>query len=281
MKPTIERLYALQRQRRSMLLLAMILFFASLFTLVSRWPVAYPLIAVSCVFYLLVNRLGKRRYTQAFTQALMEHAAGDRFPATGFSSSESADGLLASCGLTPDIALVPGAKAHHVLHGRLGEAPYSIGEAAFVRRRDARAVHSVAGTLVTAGGILPAQEEWVILLRDPFASFCPAEDYARGGYASLPTGEAAPAQVAVWQRQGSLPAHLSLCLSALETAANGQSAVLAAHGGSLSLFLPGVFFAPSRVDNAKPFDPAMLSSFELPGLPALAEIVRFFQTDEA
>lgn len=279
MKPTVERLYALQRQRRSMLLLAMILFFASLFALVSRWPAAYPLIAFSCVFYLLTNRIGRRRYTQAFTQALMEHAAGDRFPSTGFSPSESADGLLVRCGLTPDIALVPGAKAHHVLRGRIGDARYALGETAFVRRLDAHAVHSVAGTLVTADGILPQREDWVILLRDPFAGFCAAEDYAQGGYVPFSADEAARAQATVWQRQGSLPERFSACLPLLETAANGQSAALAAQGGRLSLFLSGVFFAPSRVDNAKPFDPAMLSGFELPGLPALTEIARLFQPD--
>ena len=154
----------------------MALFLAALFALVSRWTIAYLMVALACVFYLTMNRLSRRRYTEAFTQALMVYSLSEPFIPVSYAASQDTDDLLWKRGLIPEMSCVPGAKLHHVLHGLLKNVPFSISEAAFVRKAN-RGMLSIAGTLVTADHILPSQENWVILLRDPFAGFCSMEEY--------------------------------------------------------------------------------------------------------
>lgn len=65
-----EELNELQGKCRLYLLLSVIFFMISLFSLVSRWTIAFPTIVFSCAFSLLTSRLNKRRYAEALTQRL-------------------------------------------------------------------------------------------------------------------------------------------------------------------------------------------------------------------
>lgn len=263
-------LVSLQRKHRSILLLSMVFFLTALFALVSRWTIAYPLIAFSCVFYLVLSRLSRRRYTEAFTQALMAHALPAALDPVSYAASQDADGLLVQRGLIPDIPCVPGAKQHHALRGMMKDAPFCVSEVACVRKAS-RGMCSVAGTLVTADSILPGQESWLILLGDPLAGFCTPEEYA--DLEPVPRGDGWPGgEYVVLQRKGSRADLLSACLAPLLANPNGCPAALAARDGALSLFVPNSFYAPVKADPTKPVSPESLSGFRLPALELLQQL---------
>ena len=132
-----EELNELQGKCRLYLLLSVIFFMISLFSLVSRWTIAFPTIVFSCAFSLLTSRLNKRRYAEALTQRLtvcIAQQAGAEFSA--YTASEALDPNRTAMGFTPDTFYVPGAKAHHVFHGMLNGKPLSISEAAFLRKNN-------------------------------------------------------------------------------------------------------------------------------------------------
>lgn len=265
---SLQALNALQKKHRLVLLLSMVFFLIALFALVSHWAIAYPLIAFACAFSLICGRLSRARYTEAFTRALMEQALPDGLVPSSYAASESADGLLAACGLIPDLPCVPGAKRHHVLHARMGDAAFSVGETACVRKTAQQGVRSAAGTLVTADGLLPVQEGWVILLQAPFAGFCADSDYA--GLHPSARGDGWPeGEYTVLQREACRMEALPACLSLLLAEPGARPAALAAKDGTLSLFLPGAFYAPGKADPGKPVTPGMLSGFHLPALDLL------------
>lgn len=265
---SFKALASLQKKHRLMLLLSMVLFLTALFALVSHWTIAYPLIALSCVFYLVGSRLSRRRYTEAFTQALMEQALPAPLSPVSYAASEGADGLLSECGLIPGISCVPGAKRHHVLHGQMGQAAFSVSEAACVRRTAQHGMRSVAGTLVTMDSVLPAQENWLILLHDPFSGFCAAEELA--GFDPIPRESAWPeGDYTVLRRRGGDVQAVFACLSVLLKESSAHPAALAAHAGSLSLLVPGSFYAPSKADPSKPVSPETMKDFRLPPLEHL------------
>ena len=135
-----EELNELQGKCRLYLLLSVIFFMISLFSLVSRWTIAFLTIVFSCAFSLLTSRLNKRRYAEALTQRLtvcIAQQAGAEFSA--YTASEALDPNRTAMGFTPDTFYVPGAKAHHVFHGMLNGKPLSISEAAFLRKNNSGA----------------------------------------------------------------------------------------------------------------------------------------------
>lgn len=262
---------SLQKKHRFILLLSMIFFLVALFALVSRWTIAYPLIAFSCLFYLILIRLSRRRYTEAFTQALMVHSLPEPFIPVSYTASQNADGLLCQRGLIPNISCIPGAKQHHLLCGLLKDAPFSISEIAFVRKTE-HVMHSIAGTLVTADHILPSQESWVILLGDPFVGFCSTEEFT--GFEPVAHNDAwLIRECSVLRRKDGNADALDACFPLLSEASDMQPAALSAQEGSLTLFLPNCFFAPTKADPSKPIDMKTLRSFRLPGLTLINHLI--------
>lgn len=266
-----EALVSRQRSHRSILLLSMALFLAALFALVSRWTIAYLMVALACVFYLTMNRLSRRRYTEAFTQALMVYSLSEPFIPVSYAASQDADDLLWKRGLIPEMSCVPGAKLHHVLHGLLKNVPFSISEAAFVRKAN-RGMLSIAGTLVTADHILPSQENWVILLRDPFAGFCSMEEYA--GFEPVARRDTWPeGEYTVLRRKTFSDEALDTCLPLLLEVSISHPTALAAQNGSLTFFTPNSFYAPTKTDPSKPVDAGTLKGLCFPGLTLIRHLV--------
>lgn len=265
----------LRRKERSMLLLAMLFFFVSLFALVSRWPFAYPLIAFSCVFYLVSRWLYKRHYRSAFTQALLAHALEGAGEILSYKKTESADGLPSQRGLTPAVAFVPGAKQHHVLRGKIGGTAFTVSEAAFVRRLSNNAIESVGGTLLIAPDALPKEERWVVLCADALARVCRAEEYPQGGYTRTAQDELGLSDAyAVFKHAEDSAACLPACAPVLKGGnPEDQPLVLAARDGALSLFAVGAFFAPTRADLAKRYDAQTLKRFRFPALKLLKDLL--------
>lgn len=271
-----QTLSELQRRERFMLLLTMLLFLTCLFALVSRWPVAYPLVVFACAFHLIANRVCKKRYRLAFTQALMEHAVQGWAEVVSFAKDEGADGLLIRGGLVPDVTFIPGAKQHHVLRGMANGVPFCVGEAAFIRKRANGAVESVAGTLVIAEDILPKDERWVMLCEGALQSVCSDEEYERGGYEKVLAGDAAlPETCVIYRYHDAAVSSLEACAAAMRAQMMPNRPVaLAARDGALTLFGVGAFFAPKKVDSTKPFDPRMLEGFGIPELEAVGKMIR-------
>ncbi len=275
--PTADTLVAMQSQKRFMLFLSLLLFLVALFALVSRWPVAYALIAFSCVFHLLSSLAYKTRYKAAFIQVLLEQAASD-MEAVAYAASETADGLLAARGLTPGVPFVAGAKQHHVLRGSANGVRFSLSEAVFLRKREGRAMGAVGGTLVLADGVLPQSERWMLALGEPFAKVCSADEYVKAGYvltplADAPQEEKANASPALWLYQGKDAEYARACAAALRRADLSAPVALAACEGSLSLFLLGAYYAPNQVDSAKPFHPGMLEGVRLPAFELMQKLI--------
>ena len=276
--PTAETLISLQSKKRFALFLSLLFFLISLFALVSHWPVAYALIAFSCVFHLLSSQLYKRCYASAFIHALMEQAVVGKLDSVTYAESENADGLLAAKGFTPNVPFVSGAKQHHVLHGLSDGSHFSIGEAVFLRKHGGRQMGSVGGTLVVADGVLPQDERWMIALGDPFAKVCSADEYVKGGYVQTLLEDASQeekvnASPALWLYQGLDAEYARACAAALRRADLSSPVALAACEGSLSLFLLGVYYAPNQVDSAKPFHPGMLEGVRLPAFELMRKLI--------
>lgn len=266
-----EALVSRNRQHRSILLLSMVFFLTSLFALVSHWTVAYPLIVFSCVFYLVMSRLSRRRYTAAFTQALMVYSLPEPFTPISYTASQGADSLLSKRGLIPEISCVPGAKQHHLLCGQLKDSHFSISETAFVRKAN-RSMASIAGTLVTADCVLSSQENWVILLRDPFAGFCSAEEYV--GFEPVARHDTWPdGEYTVLCRKESCAEALGVCLPLLLEDCAAHPAAMAAQNGSLTLLIPNLFYAPAKADPSKPVDAETLKGLYFPGLALIKRLV--------
>lgn len=265
----------LRKRERSMLLLAMLLFFISLFALVSRWPVAYPMIVFSCVFYLVSRWFYKRRYRSALTQALLARVLEGAGEVLSYRKTQSADGLLALGGLTPAAAFVPGAKQHHVVRGKIGGTPFSVSEAAFIRKFANHAIESVSGTLLVAQNALPPEERWVILCAGALNRVCPEEEYARGGYIKAAKDELGLSDAyVVLAHAGSSIACLSACAPILMSGnPDDRPLVLAARDGALSLFAVGAFFAPGKADIAKRYDEQTLKGFRFPALELLKNLL--------
>lgn len=266
-----EILISLQKQHRSMLLLSMVLFLTALFALVSRWTIAAPLIALSCVFYLVINRLSRRRYTEAFTHALIVYSLPEPFIPISYAASQSADNLLWKRGLIPDISCVPGARQHHLLRGQLKDAHFSISEIAFVRKAN-RSMSSIAGTLVTADRVLSSQDSWVILLRDPFAGFCSTEEYV--GFEPVAHRDTWPdGEYTVLRQIESRAEDLDVCLPLLLEYSDTHPAAMAAQNGSLTLFVRNLFYAPAKADPSKPVNTETLKGLCFPGLALIKHLV--------
>lgn len=265
----------LRRRERSMLLLSMLLFFISLFALVSRWPVAYPMIVFSCVFHLVSRGLYKRRYRAFYTQALLTHVLNGAGEVLSFKETEGADGLLVQSGLAPAVAFVPGAKQHHVVRGQIGVTPFSVGEAAFIRKFANKTIESVGGTLLVAQNALPPEERWVILCAGALNRVCPEEEYARGGYIKAAKDELGLSDAyVVLSHAGSSIACLSACAPILMSGnPDDRPLVLAARDGALSLFAVGAFFAPGKADLAKRYDEQTLKGFRFPALELLKNLL--------
>lgn len=268
-----EKLAELQRKQRFALFLTMLFYLIALFALVSRWPIAYPLIVFSCLYHLISGRLCKKRYTAAMTQALMERAVSGQ--AVAYLDAEDADGLLFQKGFTPDLPFVPGAKQHHVLHAAIDGVPFSIGEVAFIRKRPNQPLESVGGTLLIADDVLPKEEQWLILTDAAPRGICTADEYAAAGYVQAPlTDDTLPESAAVWTHPAHTAAALPACAAQLGHAAFDGSAMLAARNGSLSLLLVDAYFAPSKADASKPVTDSMLSGFHLPGYDCMTALIR-------
>ncbi len=270
-----KALVDLRRRERSLLLLAMLLFFISLFALVSRWPVAYPLTAFSCVFYLVFRWFYKKRYRSAYTQALLARILEGAGEILSFQKTQSADGLLVQGGLTPAVAFVPGAKQHHVVHGKIGGTPFSVGEAAFIRKFANNAIESVGGTLLVASDALPKDERWVILCAGALSHFCREEEYEQDGYIrSAPDALGLSDAYTVFEHAGDSIASLPRCAPILKAGnPDDRPLVLAARDGALSLFAVGAFFAPTKADLAKRYDVRTLKRFRFPALKLLKDLL--------
>ena len=262
-KNAAQTLRAIQSKNRTMLLVSMVFFLAALFALVSRWPSCYVLIVLSCLFYLFVSRNNKKRYKRAFVQALMVEAVEPDAQAERFCDTEPADGLLSEKGLLPAVALVPGAKQHHVLHGSLNDHAFSIGEAAFVRKSDA--VRSVAGTLLSVEGVLPQDEQWLLCEDEPIPALCRAAEYEKAGY--VRTDDA-------WTHTGSTCESLPVYAESFRKEKKPGGTVLAARNTSLTLFMPGVFFAPEKLDIYKTFSPSTLKGVRLLAFDMMEHFLR-------
>lgn len=259
----------LQRQNRSRLLISLVLFLLALFALVSHWRIAPLTIVLACAFHLISGGVFTRRYREAFTRALMEHALGGRFPVTGYCASAPADGLLESKGFTPPLPLVPGARLHHVLRAADGSHPLTLAEASFVRRQEApRGMCSAGGTLITVEDILSPDEQWLICTGDPLLDICSEAEYEKGGFVRMPDF---PEGYAAY-RVAAYPS-ISACAQALPAAKDAPRFALAARGGSLSLFSVGSFFSPDKIDSSKPFDPSQLEGFHLPELSIMISVL--------
>ena len=265
-----EELNELQGKCRLYLLLSVIFFMISLFSLVSRWTIAFPTIVFSCAFSLLTSRLNKRRYAEALTQRLtvcIAQQAGAEFSA--YTASEALDPNRTAMGFTPDTFYVPGAKAHHVFHGMLNGKPLSISEAAFLRKNNSGQTCSVAGTLVSVQNAIPASEAWVILRNNPFSRFCPKDEYAQNGFTPVSSSE----NLAAWRAPSGTDALLSSCISLLTSNANDCPIALAAQNGTLSLFEIGTFYAPTKVDYTKLFSDSDLKNAQIHTFTLIRQIV--------
>ena len=267
---TIDSLVQQQSKNKFCLLISLLLFCISLFALVSRWPICYLLITLSCLFYLVTRHIGQKRYTSVFVEALMEHAVEQDAEIISFSTAEQADGFLFKKGFMPDISLVSGSKHHHVLHGKMNNLSFSIGETAFVRKQSNNALHSVSGTFITVEDLLPAEETWLICKGSPFKGLCSDSEYEQAGYI-----QPAPPKnnLSIWQC-ASASSMLDVCEGAFSQMQKSGSAALAARAGSLSLFLPGAFFAPEKIDSSKEFTPDMLKGFQIPAFNMMKTLVR-------
>lgn len=272
---TSQALSALQSKNRSRLFLSMVFFLIALFALVSRWPIAYMLILLACVFHLLSGHLYKRQYTQAYIHALMEYTLKDSVKATAFSKTENADGLLVDKGFTPPVSYVPGAKQHYILHGLLDQSPFAIGEAAFVRKHSTQMMQSVSGTLIVLDGVLPVQEQWVFTSEQSLSGICSDDEYLAYGCTKASLADTALSDSgAAWQYPGKDSVYLPVCAPVLLKAAMHVPLALAARDGSLSLFIESAFFAPRRIDTTKPFEFHTESGFHLPGFTAMQDILK-------
>lgn len=265
-----EELNELQGKCRFYLLLSMIFFMISLFSLVSRWTIAFPMIAFSCAFSLLTNRLNKRRYAEALTQRLTAYAAQQAGIAfSSYTASESLDQIRASMGFTPDTSYISGSKAHHVLHGSLDEKPFFMGEAALLRKNIQGNTCSVAGTIASLQNILPPSEDWVILQKEPFSHFCPTDEYIQNGYVSVPSDSES---LAVWRNSSGTGELLPAVVSFMASNSCNCPLVAAAHNGALSIFEIGAFYAPTKVDYTKPFSDSDLKNVQILSLTQIRRI---------
>ena len=264
-----KELNDLQGKCRFHLLLSMIFFMISLFSLVSRWTIAFPMIVFSCAFSLLTSQLNKRRYAEALTQRLtvcIAQQAGAEFSAY---TAEALYPNRTAMGFTPDTFYVPGAKAHHVFHGMLNGKPLSISEAAFLRKNNSGQTCSVAGTLVSVQHAIPASEAWVILQNNPFSRFCPKDEYVQNGFTPVSSSE----NLAAWRAPSGTDALLSSCISLLTSNANDCPIALAAQNGTLSLFEIGTFYAPTKVDYTKLFSDSDLKNAQIHTFTLIRQIV--------
>ncbi len=259
----------LQSRNRSRLLVSLVLFLIALFALVSHWRIAPLTIVLACAFHLISGGVFTRRYREACTRALMEHALGGGFPVASYCVSTPADSLLESKGFTPPLPLVPGARLHHVLHAAFGSHPLIIAEASFVRRQEApRGMCGAGGTLITVEDILSPDEQWLICAGDPLAGICSEAEYAKGGFVRMPDF---PEGYAAYRAAAYQAAYA--CAQAPPAAKDAPLFAFAARGGSLSLFSVGSFFSPDQIDSSKPFDPSLHEGFQLPGLSIMISVL--------
>ena len=266
-----KELNDLQGKCRFHLLLSMIFFMISLFSLVSRWTIAFPMIVFSCAFSLLTSRLNKRRYAEALTQCLTAYAAQQADIAfSSYTASESLDQIRASLGFTPDTSYIGGSKAHHVLHGSLNEKPFFMGEAALLRKNIQGNTCSVAGTIASLQNILPPSEDWVILQKEPFSHFCPTDEYTQNGYVSVPS---ASESLAVWRASSGTDELLPAVVSFMASNPCDFPLVAAAHNGALSIFEIGAFYAPTKVDYTKPFSDSDLKSVQVSAITLIRQTI--------
>lgn len=266
-----ETLISLQKKHRTILLLSMVFFLIALFALVSHWTVAYPLIFLSGVFYLVFSRRSRSQYAEALAYITVSNSLPSPHSSASYSASQNADDLLSRCGLLPGIACVPGAKQHHVFRTSVKDTPLCVSEIAIVRKAH-DGMRSVAGTLITAEQILPTEESWLILLRDPFAGFCSIKEYT--GVTSI-SSEDMPlnGDCTVLQQQNGSAQTISTILPLLLKMSFTQPVALAAQNGTLTFLITDTFYAPVKADPSKTLNPEAMANFHLPALELFLRLI--------
>ena len=194
-----EKLSSIQSTRKTTLLIALVLFFCSLFMLVSGWKIAHPCIVFACLFHMICSNVIRRKYRNAFCQAIVEGSLSSRFSDKEFSLTEPADGFLTSCGLTPDFSFAPGARHRYVLHAMREGMRFTIAETSAIRMDGKSIVGSLAGTIVQICGALPEDERWIVERDEALQPVCRGKDHLKSGLIR-PEGVSLPEHVRLYVR---------------------------------------------------------------------------------
>ena len=263
---------ALQKQYqflRLMLLISLLLFLTGLFALVSRWSTAIPIILFACVFRLAAIGWARRRYEAAWMEQSAVAAAEKMLRAISYTAKEAADmDCLQSKGLLPRMPLVPNAQLHHVLRGSMDGKTLRAAECAFVRSEKGVAGKTIAGTLLTVEKLLPENESWLLLWKEPFDSFLDKSAFET--WTELPT--AVGAQMTCLSCGGEI-SRAEKAAKMLASARPENSAALSAKDGALSMLLPGTFYAHRPALSQTPSE-ELLTGGEIPGIHFLQKLCR-------
>lgn len=256
---------------RISLLCSLVFFLIGLFALVSRWDSAVPIIVFACVFRLAAVWLARRKYNAAWMQASTTAAAKRKLGEVSYSSRETASqSIVTDLGFAPDVLLTPNTLRYHILKGELSGTPLEMAETAFIRvtgNRKAPGSQPVAGTLITAEGVLPPDDAWVLLLNHPLDSLCSMKEYDHSDWRPVRVSLSCTAAFAAGET-----ARMEEAEKALGSVLPDRSAALAAKDGKLSLMLPGDYFA-RKADISKAPTESMLNSVTLPSLDAMQAIL--------
>lgn len=263
---------ALQKQYqllRLMLLISLLLFLTGLFALVSHWPSAIPIILFACVFRLVAVGWARRRYEAAWMEQSAVATAEKTMQTVSYTAKEAADGdCLETKGLLPQMSLVPNAQLHHVLRGSLDSKVITVSECAFVRSDRGKAGKTIAGTMLTVEKLLPESENWLILQKAPFDSFM--DQGAFKVWTEIPL---AAGTQAICLSCGGETSRAEKAAAVLASSLPEYSAALAAKDGTLSMLLPGTFYAHRPTLSQAPTE-ELIAQGEIPGVKALQKLCR-------
>lgn len=263
---------ALQKQYqllRLMMLISLLLFLTGLFALVSHWSSAIPIILISCVFRLAAVGWARRRYEAAWMEQSAVAAAEKTMQAVSYTAKEATgENCLEMKGLLPQMPLVPNAQLHHVLRGSLDSKAITVSECAFVRSDRGKAGKTIAGTLLTAEKLLPESENWLILRKAPFDSFLDQSAFETWTEIPLAAGKQA-----ICLSCGGETSRAEKAAAVLASSLPEHSAALAAKDGTLSMLLPGTFYAHRPTLSQVPSE-KLIAQGEIPGVKALQKLCR-------
>ncbi len=273
---TLMNLRRGHRSVRLMLLLSLVFFLTGLFALVSRWPLAVPIIVFACVFRLAAGFLVRKKYNDSFMEAAAVSAAETALKGVTYTAKEPlSPTLLSDLGLTPPIPLAPGTQGYHVLRGQDRTAALTVCETSLIRvSGTGRTVKSapVTGILITASDALPGEEEWVLLWHKPLDVLAPLTEYRENGWQDAPPpGPFPQGQTACFIRGAS--ACMKACAGVLHPYCQEAGVALAACGGRLSLLLPGAYYAV-KPDITKAPSEEMFKGGAIPGVEVIQKMLR-------